>query len=113
MPSLRERRDDIPALARHFIARFAMEEHKAVAGLTPDVADMLERFAWPGNVRQLENTIFRAVVLCDGTLLDVVDFPQIAAALGIEARVQRSAPPVQDALPVGHHGASHAASPRA
>src|SRR5262249_21637475 len=76
-------------LARHFIERFAAEEHKAVTGLTPEAADLLERFEWPGNVRQLENTIFRAVVLCDGTLLDVCDFPQIAAAMGIEARARR------------------------
>jgi DNA-binding NtrC family response regulator len=90
VPSLRDRRDDIPALARHFIARFAAEENKPVAGMTPEAAAILEKFNWPGNVRQLENTIFRAVVLCDGTLLDVVDFPQIAAALGVDARVQRT-----------------------
>jgi DNA-binding NtrC family response regulator len=90
VPSLRDRRDDIPALARHFIARFAAEENKPVAGLTPEAAEILETFNWPGNVRQLENTIFRAVVLCDGTLLDVIDFPQIAAALGVEARAQRT-----------------------
>jgi DNA-binding NtrC family response regulator len=90
VPSLRDRRDDIPALARHFISRFAAEENKPVAGLTPEAAEILETFNWPGNVRQLENTIFRAVVLCDGTLLDVIDFPQIAAALGVEARVQRT-----------------------
>jgi len=89
VPSLRDRRDDIPALARHFIDRFAAEEHKPVGGLTPEAALLLEKFNWPGNVRQLENTIFRAVVLCDGTLLDVADFPQIAAALGVEARAPR------------------------
>ena len=91
VPSLRDRRDDIPALARHFIARFAAEENKPVAGLTPEAAELLEKFNWPGNVRQLENTIFRAVVLCDGSLLDVADFPQIAAALGVEARQPRPA----------------------
>jgi DNA-binding NtrC family response regulator len=89
IPPLRDRHEDIPALGRHFIERFAAEEHKAVAGLSPEAADLLERFEWPGNVRQLENTIFRAVVLCDGTSLDVCDFPQIAAAMGVEARVRR------------------------
>ena len=89
VPPLRSRRADIVELARHFIARFAAEEHKAVAGLTPEACDLIERFAWPGNVRQLENTVFRAVVLCDGTILDVCDFPQIAAALGVEARERR------------------------
>jgi DNA-binding NtrC family response regulator len=90
VPPLRDRRDDIPALVRHFIARFAAEEHKGVTGLTPETSDLLERFTWPGNVRQLENTIFRAVVLCDGSMLDVCDFPQIAAALGMEAKTRRS-----------------------
>ena len=90
IPPLRDRHEDIPALARHFIERFAAEEHKAVAGLSPEAADLLERFEWPGNVRQLENTIFRAVVLCDSTLLDVCDFPQIAAAMGVEARARRT-----------------------
>src|SRR5580693_1669556 len=85
VPSLRDRTGDIAPLARHFIARFAAEENKSVAGLTPQASQLLERFSWPGNVRQLENTIFRAVVLCDGALLDVCDFPQIASALGVEA----------------------------
>src|SRR6185503_6128697 len=69
---------------RFFIERFAAEENKPVAGLTPQAAQLVERFSWPGNVRQLENTIFRAVVLCDGASLDVCDFPQIAAAMGVE-----------------------------
>jgi DNA-binding NtrC family response regulator len=88
VPPLRERRGDIPALARHFIARFAAEENKAIAGLTPEATDLIEKFNWPGNVRQLENTIFRAVVLCDGVVLDICDFPQIAAAMGVNA-IQR------------------------
>ncbi len=88
IPSLRERRDDVDHLARHFIERFAVEEHKSVAGMTPEASDLLQKFNWPGNVRQLENTIFRAVVLCDGSTLDVCDFPQIAAALGVEMRAR-------------------------
>jgi DNA-binding NtrC family response regulator len=85
VPSLRDRPADIAPLARHFIARFAAEENKPVVGLTPMAAQLVEQFSWPGNVRQLENTIFRAVVLCDGTMLDVCDFPQIASAMGVEA----------------------------
>ncbi|HEX4105879.1 MAG TPA: sigma-54 dependent transcriptional regulator [Rhizomicrobium sp.] len=84
MPSLRERPADIAPLAKHFIARFAAEENKSVAGLTAEAAQMIERFSWPGNVRQLENTIFRAVVLCDGPVLGLSDFPQVAAAMGME-----------------------------
>ncbi len=90
VPPLRDRRDDIPALARYFVTRFAAEENKPVVGLAPDAAELLERFNWPGNVRQLENTIFRAVVLCDGTQLDIADFPQIAAAMGVDQKMRRT-----------------------
>src|ERR1700689_4014966 len=99
VPSLRARPGDIGPLARHFIARFAAEENKPVAGLTPQASQLIVRFPWPGNVRQLENTIFRAVVLCDGAALDVCDFPQIAAAMGVESS-HRNAFAVQAAAPV-------------
>ncbi len=89
VPPLRDRRSDALALAQHFIARFAAEENKAITGLTPEAQDLIENFNWPGNVRQLENTIFRAVVLCDGDMLDVCDFPQIAAALGVDSAARR------------------------
>ncbi|MBV8798975.1 MAG: sigma-54-dependent Fis family transcriptional regulator [Alphaproteobacteria bacterium] len=92
VPPLRQRREDVPALARHFISRFAAEENKSVAGLTPEASDLIADFSWPGNVRQLENTIFRAVVLCDGDTLDVCDFPQIATAMGVEPR-RHATPP--------------------
>jgi DNA-binding NtrC family response regulator len=103
LPALRERGGDIAPLARHFIGRFAAEEHKAVSGLTPQASQLLEKFSWPGNVRQLENTIFRAVVLCDGSALDVCDFPQIAAAMGVET-VQRQNHPA--AAAAGGQGGS-------
>jgi DNA-binding NtrC family response regulator len=85
VPALRDRPGDIAPLARHFISRCAADENKPVAGLTSQAAQMIQNFSWPGNVRQLENTIFRAVVLCDGAVLDVCDFPQIASAMGVEA----------------------------
>ena len=107
VPPLRQRRVDVIELARHFIQRFSAEENKPVTGMTPEASDLIERFDWPGNVRQLENTIFRAVVLCDGTMLDVCDFPQIAAALGVEARERRPVPRMEAAA------ASRAASPSA
>jgi DNA-binding NtrC family response regulator len=78
-------------LTRHFITRFAAEENKQVASVTPQASQLLEKFNWPGNVRQLENTIFRAVVLCDGAELDVCDFPQIAAAMGMDTGARPSA----------------------
>jgi DNA-binding NtrC family response regulator len=102
VPALRHRSGDIAPLSRHFITRFAAEENKQVAGLTPQASQLLERFNWPGNVRQLENTIFRAVVLCDGPQLDVCDFPQIATAMGMEAATRQpvTASPASEAEPV-------------
>ncbi|MEP3300582.1 MAG: sigma-54 dependent transcriptional regulator, partial [Roseibium sp.] len=82
IPPLRDRPEDVPALTRHFLARFAAEERKPqVASITPDALAMLQAYNWPGNIRQLENTVFRAVVLCDGASLSVDDFPQVAAAI--------------------------------
>ena len=116
VPPLRSRKEDIPALARYFIERFAVEENKPVAGLAPDAADLLERFNWPGNVRQLENTIFRAVVLCDAALLELCDFPQIAAAMGLELKRETHAsmhaePELQASAPLANGEA--AAAPEA
>ena len=85
IPALRERSEDIPALAEYFVARFAAEENKPVSGFAPEAMALLNSYSWPGNVRQLENTIFRAVVLCDTDALEVVDFPQIASAMGVAA----------------------------
>jgi DNA-binding NtrC family response regulator len=78
VPPLRERREDIPELAHHFLARFGAEEGKRLAGFTEDAMRMLMAYEWPGNVRQLENAIFRAVVLADAPELSVAEFPQIA-----------------------------------
>ena len=79
VPPLRERKEDITALAEHFITRLSAEEGRKVRGITPNALAMLTSYAWPGNVRQLENTIFRAIVLCETDILDVQDFPQIAS----------------------------------
>ncbi|GGB32438.1 sigma-54-dependent Fis family transcriptional regulator [Roseibium aquae] len=82
IPPLRDRKEDIPALARHFLARFSAEERKPhVSSIQTDALDLLQAYHWPGNIRQLENAVFRAVVLCDRAELSVDDFPQVAAAL--------------------------------
>ena len=86
LPPLRERREDIPGLVAHFIRRFAVEENKKLVGIEPAALDMLVTFGWPGNIRQLENAVFRAVVMCDGGCLHVGDFPQVASQLGIAVR---------------------------
>ena len=79
VPPLRDRLEDVPELVRHFIARFAAEEGKRVDGIEPDANALLKSYSWPGNIRQLENAVFRAVVLADQPLLTINEFPQIAA----------------------------------
>jgi DNA-binding NtrC family response regulator len=88
LPPLRARREDIPDLARSFLARFAAEEGKRLRGMSAEAAALLERYDWPGNVRQLENAMFRAVVLADGDELTLAEFPQIAAQVeGFDVRI--------------------------
>ncbi|MBX3476324.1 MAG: sigma-54-dependent Fis family transcriptional regulator [Brevundimonas sp.] len=77
-PALRDRREDIPALVDRFIARFNAEEGKRVAGCAPETLALLQAFDWPGNVRQLENAVFRAIVLADAPFLQPHDFPAIS-----------------------------------
>ena len=78
IPPLRERTEDIPELVRHFMARIAAEEGRShIKSISSDAIDILCRYDWPGNIRQLENAIFRAVVLCETEELTLDDFPQI------------------------------------
>src|SRR6202789_4093075 len=78
VPPLRDRLTDIPALARHFLARFGAEEGKRIRLIAPEAMQALSTFRWPGNIRQLENTLFRAVVLAEGDTIGQSEFPQIA-----------------------------------
>ncbi len=80
VPPLRARREDIPLLARHFLARFCAEENRHITGVDAAAMTRLAQADWPGNVRQLENTLYRAVVLSDGEQLTLGDFPQLTAA---------------------------------
>jgi len=67
MPPLRERKDDVAQLAMFFLRRFAGELKKRVDGLSPDALKLLMRYNWPGNIRELENSIERAVLMSDGS----------------------------------------------
>jgi DNA-binding NtrC family response regulator len=69
LPALRERRKDIPHLARRFVEQFAERHGRATEGLTDEALDLLMRYPWPGNVRELEHAIERAVLVADGPLL--------------------------------------------
>ncbi|MDE0877617.1 MAG: sigma-54 dependent transcriptional regulator [Sphingomonas bacterium] len=79
IPPLRERTGDVPALSRHLLARIAQQPGLRPLGITDDALALLVEYHWPGNVRQLQNALFRAAVLCDGAALTRADFPQIAA----------------------------------
>lgn len=74
LPSLAERREDIPILAKHFAARFARESHSPVPKLSSNAFRRLMEYSWPGNIRELESTIQRAVVLADAPMLDASSF---------------------------------------
>ena len=78
IPPLRERAQDIPALARHLLARIAAQPGLRQLAMTDDAMALLTGYAWPGNVRQLQDALFRAAVLCEGDALTAADFPQIA-----------------------------------
>jgi DNA-binding NtrC family response regulator len=76
LPSLRERKEDIPLLAQHFLEKYGEENGKIGMELTPDALDLLMEYDWPGNVRELENVIERAVVLSPGTRIDTDLIPE-------------------------------------
>ncbi len=88
-PALRERRGDIPALVEAFIRRFNVEEGRRIQGASPETLAMLSSHDWPGNVRQLENAIYRAIVLADAPFLQPHDFPAVSGL----------APPMSDEAP--------------
>src|SRR5581483_3389564 len=98
VPPLRGRREDIPDLVRHFLARFCAEEGKTIRTVSSDAMALLNAFRWPGNVRQLENAVFRAVVLAEAESVGAAEFPQIAALLSTD----RQAPlaPMAETAPV-------------
>jgi DNA-binding NtrC family response regulator len=81
VPALAERPEDIAELVRHFLARFAAEEGKRIRTISAEALGLLSAFRWPGNVRQLENAVFRAVVLAETDEVGVGEFPQIATQL--------------------------------
>ncbi|MBV8924059.1 MAG: sigma-54-dependent Fis family transcriptional regulator, partial [Bradyrhizobium sp.] len=105
IPPLRARREDIPHLLRHFLARFGAEENRAINGITGEAMAYLSQLDWPGNIRQLENAVYRAVVMSDGDQLGLSDFPLVQAQppvtdlqhsepLIVSPAIQPSAPPM-------------------
>src|SRR5438477_2401120 len=87
LPPLRERRDDILPMARAFLKRFAAQADRALTDFTAEAADRLRKHDWPGNVRQLQNEVQRAVLMCEGQMVDVHDLsiadPKTSNDLGV------------------------------
>jgi len=76
IPPLRQRREDIPHLLRHFLARFCAEENRPISAISGEAMAHLAQLDWPGNIRQLENAVYRAVVMSEGDQLGLTDFAQ-------------------------------------
>jgi DNA-binding NtrC family response regulator len=121
VPALRERREDVGELVRHFLARFAAEEGKRIQRVSAEALALLAAYRWPGNVRQLENAVFRAVVLAEGDTVGVDEFPQIASQLAsflpavsvapeLGAQAEDTEPTVTDSPPVATENGVHAPS---
>jgi DNA-binding NtrC family response regulator len=110
VPPLRERPEDVADLARHFLARFGAEEGKSIRAITSEALSLLSAYRWPGNVRQLENAVFRAVVLAEGPAIGVAEFPQIAALVqpGTDMPAVDNVPALV-AIPEPFHAAPHIA----
>ena len=104
VPPLRARPEDIPDLVRHFLVRFAAEEGKRIRAVAANALEVLNAHPWPGNVRQLENAVFRAVVLADGDEIGPGEFPQL-----VQARM--TAPTSAPADEVPQHAAAPSAAP--
>lgn len=76
VPPLRERTEDVPLLARHFLTAYAAEYQKAVHDIRPAAMELLVEYPWPGNVRELENVMQGAIIRCDHDVISVVDLPE-------------------------------------
>jgi len=76
LPPLRERKEDIPLLAQHFLKKFAVENQKEITAFSPEATDFLLKYEWPGNVRELENALERAVILAQNSCIEAADLRQ-------------------------------------
>ncbi|MEW6307892.1 MAG: sigma 54-interacting transcriptional regulator [Bacillota bacterium] len=96
LPALRERREDIPLLARAFLERFRLRTGRSLGGFAPEAMGALCGYDWPGNVRELENALERAVILCEGELIGLADLPEAIA--GEAADIPHTGPPFREAV---------------
>jgi two-component system NtrC family response regulator len=87
LPPLRQRREDIPLLAAHFIKKYVQENLRDKTRITPEALKVLIQYAWPGNVRELENVMERAVILCSNNIISPQDLPAELAPTPAESRL--------------------------
>jgi len=92
LPSLRERMSDIPDLAKYFLNRFNVRYHKSVRGFTDATLALMIAYQWPGNIRELENAIERAIVLAESDIIDVADLPEDLRVGPVELDAQMPGP---------------------
>jgi two-component system response regulator PilR (NtrC family) len=93
LPPLRERRDDIPILATHFLRQYAEENERRIDGLSPQAMDAICDYDWPGNVRELQNALERSVVLCRGSTVEVDELPHAVRAADADRTPTAEIPP--------------------
>ncbi len=98
LPALRERPGDIPLLVEHFLAKFNERLRKKVEGVEPEASELLTQYPWPGNIRELENVIERAVLFCDATKLHASDLPPDVRGIPALANVPLPEADLQAAL---------------
>jgi DNA-binding NtrC family response regulator len=91
LPALRERIGDIPLLSRHFVNKFNARLKKNVSGIEPDAMERLVAYAWPGNIRELENVLERAILFCDTDRVRLVDLP-VEVREGVSEGIRSSQP---------------------
>lgn len=104
VPSLADRKEDLPVLIRHFVSKFAQQYGKAIRGLTPRARLVLERHTWPGNVRELENVLGHACMMAEAEEIDVTDLPSTLSE-------SNSATPSYEAAPPAANAGAHPSAP--
>ncbi|GAI05536.1 unnamed protein product, partial [marine sediment metagenome] len=90
LPPLRKRKEDISLLAQHFLSKFALENKREFTGFSPEAMEFLLSYDWPGNIRELENAIERAVILAKDSLITVADLPQENVSLARSASMGKN-----------------------
>ncbi|QDE83244.1 sigma-54-dependent transcriptional regulator [Myxococcus xanthus] len=105
LPALRERRSDIPMLARHFVEKYNRRLNKKIEGIADDAMALLQGYAWPGNIRELENLIERVLLFADGPLITARDLPEpVRQGTSVQAGVNLASAVASIDVPTGEVG---------